>query len=53
VKEVGEACYETMMNPDYDWDSIAKTFDNIFEKVSERPEREYKELPVVNGKLQV
>jgi glycosyltransferase involved in cell wall biosynthesis len=53
VTEVGEACFQTMMNPDYDWDQIAKTFETIFEKVSERKEREYPEIKIVDGKLEL
>jgi len=45
-KEIGEACYNLMLHPKYDWDLIAKTFDEIFERVSEAPPREYKEVPV-------
>lgn len=46
LRDMGEACYDTMMNQEFDWDRIAKTFDEIFEEVSERPDREYTEVSV-------
>ena len=44
VRELGQACYNTMMKKEYDWDIIAKRFDDLFEDVSERPDREYKDI---------
>jgi len=44
--DLGEACYTKMMHPDYDWDNIAKQFNEIFHRAAEKPDNVIEELSV-------